>query len=53
MLEREIQMRYYLNVIGIGQAAYWCGNFVFDIICYYLQAAIMVSLVYPLRLPAY
>lgn len=53
VLEREIQMRYYLNVIGIGQAAYWCGNFTFDIICYYIQAIIMVGLVYPLKLPAY
>ena len=46
-------MRYYLNVIGIGQAAYWIGNFTFDIICYYFQASIMVGLVYPLKLPAY
>lgn len=53
VLEREIQMRYYLNVIGIGQAAYWIGNFTFDIICYYFQASIMVGLVYPLKLPAY
>jgi len=53
VMEREIQMRYYLNVVGIGQAAYWSGNFAFDILCYAIQAAIMVGLVYPLTLPAY
>lgn len=34
VLERETKIRYYLNVLGMGQAAYWCGNFVFDLMCF-------------------
>jgi hypothetical protein len=49
-MEREIKIRYYLNVLGLGQAAYWCGNFVFDMICFAIQATIMIWLVYPLKL---
>jgi hypothetical protein len=36
VLERQSKIRYYLNVLGMGQRAYWCGNFLFDIICYYI-----------------
>jgi hypothetical protein len=36
VLERETKIRYYLNVLGLGQAAYWCGNLVFDLICYFV-----------------
>jgi hypothetical protein len=53
VLERQTKIRYYLNVLGLGQAAYWFGNFVFDLICYYIQAFIMIVLVYPLKLRAY
>ena len=48
VLERQNKIRYYLNVLGMGQIAYWSGNFVFDLICYYIQAGIMIGLVYPL-----
>jgi len=53
VLERQNNIRYYLNVLGMGQLAYWSGNFVFDLICYYIQAAIMIGLVYPLKLMAF
>jgi hypothetical protein len=36
VLERETKIRYYLNVLGLGQAAYWCANLVFDLICYFV-----------------
>ena len=53
VLERQNKIRYYLNVLGLGQVAYWSGNFLFDMICYSIQASIMISLVYPLKLTAY
>jgi len=53
VLEREINIRYYLNVLGVGQAAYWVGNFLFDFFCFAIQATIMVALVFPLKLTAY
>lgn len=34
VMERQTKIRYYLNVIGLGQAAYWIGNFAFDMICF-------------------
>ena len=34
VMERQAKIRYYLNVIGLGQAAYWIGNFAFDMICF-------------------
>ena len=53
VMEREGGMRYYLNVLGVGQGAYWLGNFLFDIALFAFQAAIMVVLVYPLNLSSY
>lgn len=49
VLEREGGMRYYLNVLGVGQSAYWVGNFTFDILLFAFQASVMVALVYPLN----
>jgi len=53
VLERETKIRYYLNVLGLSQTAYWCGNFAFDMMCYCMQAFLMIILVYPLRLRAF
>ena len=53
VMEREGGMRYYLNVLGVGQGAYWLGNFLFDILLFAFQAAVMVALVYPLNLGSY
>ena len=34
VLERENHIRYHLNVLGVNQAAYWLGNFLFDLILF-------------------
>lgn len=46
-------MRYMLNVLGVNQLAYWSANFFFDLLCFYMQAGLMIVLVYPLKLRAY
>mmetsp|Transcript_10517 Transcript_10517/g.17627 ORF Transcript_10517/g.17627 Transcript_10517/m.17627 type:complete len:443 (+) Transcript_10517:941-2269(+) len=43
-------MRRHLAVLGLGQAAYWAGNFLFDALAFALQASLMVLLVFPLGL---
>lgn len=53
VLERQSGMRYYLNVLGLKQSAYWTANFCFDIACFAVQAALMVVLIYPLQLKAF
>jgi hypothetical protein len=32
--ERQTKLRYYLNVLGLSQLAYWTANFVFDLACF-------------------
>lgn len=34
VLERFSKMRYYLNVIGLYQSAYWIGSLLFDFVIY-------------------
>jgi len=53
VMERELNIRYYLNVLGIGQMAYWCGNLIFDMIIFSIQASLMIVMVYPLKLYAF
>mmetsp|Transcript_3730 Transcript_3730/g.5633 ORF Transcript_3730/g.5633 Transcript_3730/m.5633 type:complete len:368 (-) Transcript_3730:1301-2404(-) len=50
VMERESRIRYHLNVLGMGQVAYWAGNFTFDLLCFLFQAVLMVGLIYPLHL---
>lgn len=51
--ERQSRMRQHLNVLGLSQMAYWAGNFCFDLVCFFIQASLMVGLVFPLNLKAF
>eukprot|EP00347_Sterkiella_histriomuscorum_P015355 403357331 len=51
--ERLLKLRYYLNVIGVNQYAYWIANLIFDLLIISFWSVIMIVLVYPLKLKAF
>lgn len=48
VVERFAKLRYYLNVIGVNQYAYWISNMIFDVLIISFWSIIMIGLVFPL-----
>jgi ATP-binding cassette, subfamily A (ABC1), member 3 len=50
VMERELKLKYSLNVMGCRPEAYWVGTFAFDYIMFFINFLLFIALIYAVNL---